>query len=38
MHVQDLREDKEMGKHVGMTVLVLLGIMFALIFLANLIA
>lgn len=38
MHSQDLKEDKLMGERVGITVLVLMGVMFALIFLANLIA
>lgn len=37
MHTQDLKEDKLMGERVGITVLILLGVMFALIFLANLI-
>lgn len=34
MHI----DDKQMGMRVGYTVLVLLGLMFALIMLANLIA
>lgn len=38
MHVEDLQKDKEMGIHVGYTVLVLVGVMVALIFVANLIA
>lgn len=38
MHTQDLKEDKTMGERIGITVLVLTGLMFGLIFLANLIA
>ena len=37
MHSQDLKEDKLMGERVGVTVLVLVGVMFALIILANMI-
>lgn len=35
MHTQDLREDKVMGKRVGITVLVLFIVMVALIIAAN---
>jgi len=38
MHTQDLREDKAMGKRVGVTVLVLFAVMVALIIAANFIA
>jgi len=38
MHTQNLKEDKTMGERIGVTVLVLVGLMFGLIFLANLIA
>jgi len=34
MHI----EDKEMGTRIGYTVLILLGLMFALIVLANIVA
>lgn len=37
MHAQDKHDDLQMGKQVGYTVLVLVGLMFALIILANLI-
>ena len=38
MHVEDMHDDKQMGVHVAYTVLVLVGVMVALIFVANLIA
>jgi len=38
MHTQDLEEDKAMASRVGITVLVLVGLMFGLIILANIIA
>lgn len=37
MHTADLKEDKAMGRRVGMTVLVLFGVMVGLIIIANLI-
>lgn len=37
MHTQDMEEDKAMGARVGVTVLVLVGLMFGLIVLANII-
>ncbi len=37
MHSQDLKDDKLMGERVGVTVLVLVALMFGLIFLANMI-
>lgn len=38
MHPEDLTEDKAMANRVGVTVLVLVGLMFGLIILANMIA
>lgn len=37
MHAADLKEDKAMGKRVGITVLVLFAVMIALIIASNLI-
>lgn len=37
MHTEDLAEDKAMGARVGMTVLVLVGLMLGLIIISNII-
>lgn len=37
MHVADLREDKAMGRRVGITILVLFVVMIGLIIVSNLI-
>lgn len=38
MHTADLKEDKVMGRRVGMTILVLVAVMVGLIIVSNLIA
>jgi hypothetical protein len=37
MHTADLREDKAMGRRVGMTILVLVAVMVGLIIVSNII-